>query len=71
MNHERFEVKLIQQQNLYIQNLEEQLEVCEEKIKTQELLIEKLEEALTLFGEELSKIKAEKEQPAGKEKETR
>lgn len=71
MNHERFERKLIQQQNLYIQNLEEQLGICEERIKTQELLIEKLEEALTLFGEELSRIKAEKGQPARKEEETR
>lgn len=61
MNNERFETKLIQQQNLYIRQLEEQLAVYEEKDKAQELLIEKLNQALELFTEELSRINDEKE----------
>lgn len=60
MNNRRFETKLIQQQNQYIQQLEEQLAVYEEKDKAQELLIENLNRTLELFAEELSKAKAEK-----------
>lgn len=61
MNNERLETKLIQQQNLYIRQLEEQLAVYEEKDKAQELLIEKLNQALELFAEELSRLNDEKE----------
>lgn len=61
MNYESFEKKLIQQQNLLIKQLEEQLEVSREKDKKQELLIEKLNCALTIFAEEISRLKAEKE----------
>lgn len=61
MNNERLETKLIQQQNQYIQQLEKQLAVYEEKDKAQEDLIETLNRALELFAEELSKAKAEKE----------
>lgn len=60
MNNERSETKLIQQQNQYIQLLEEQLTVYEEKDKAQELLIENLNRTLELFAEELSRTKAEK-----------
>ena len=61
MNYESLETKLIQQQNLYIRKLEEQLAVCEEKNKAQELLIEQLNQTLDLFAGELSNMKAEKE----------
>lgn len=61
MNYESFEKKLIQQQNLLIKQLEEQLEVYREKDKKQELLIEKLNCALDIFAEEISRLKAEKE----------
>lgn len=61
MNNERLETKLIQQQNQYIQQLEKQLAVYEEKDKAQEELIETLNRTLELFAEELSKAKAEKE----------
>lgn len=61
MNNERLETKLIQQQNQYIQQLEKQLAVYEEKDKAQEDLIETLNRTLELFAEELSKAKAEKE----------
>lgn len=40
MDYESFEKKLIQQQNILIQQLEEQLDVYREKDKYQELLIE-------------------------------
>lgn len=60
MNTERSETKLIQQQNQYIQLLEEQLKVYEEKDKAQELLIENLNRTLELFAEGLSRTKAEK-----------
>ena len=61
MNYESFEKKLIQQQNLLIKQLEEQLEVSREKDKKQELLIEKLNCALNIFAEEISRLQAEKE----------
>ena len=61
MNNERLETKLIQQQNQYIQQLEKQLAVYEEKDKAQEDLIETLNRTLELFAEELSKATAEKE----------
>lgn len=41
MKHKDPETKLIQEQNQYIRILEEQLYVCKEQIKAQELLIEK------------------------------
>ena len=62
MKHENFEAKLIRQQNLYIRQLEEQLNVYMEKDKAQELLIEKLNCTLELFAEELASVKAEKEE---------
>ncbi len=62
MKHENFEAKLIRQQNLYIRQLEEQLNVYMEKDKAQELLIEKLNRTLELFAEELASVKAEKEE---------
>lgn len=61
MNNEKLETTLIQQQR-YIRQLEEQLAVYEEKDKAQELLIEKLNRALELFAEELSRTKAEKKE---------
>lgn len=60
MNYESFETKLIQRQNLYIQSLEEQLEVYKEKDKAQEQLIQTLNDAMALLSEELSRVKAEK-----------
>ena len=59
MNHESLETKLIRQQSLYIKQLEEQLSVCEEKNKAQELLIAQLGQLLELFEEELTTIKTE------------
>lgn len=61
MNNEKLETTLIRQQR-YIRQLEEQLAVYEEKDKAQELLIEKLNRALELFAEELSRTKAEKKE---------
>lgn len=68
MDYDSFEKRLIQKQNLYIKQLEEQLDVYREKDKAQELLIENLNQALDLFTEELTKIKAEKEEERQKEK---
>ena len=51
MKHESPETKLIREQNRYIRILEEQLEVCKEQIKAQELLIEEQNQALALFAE--------------------
>lgn len=51
--------QLIKKQELYIRQLEEQLAVYEAKDKAQELLIEKLNQTLDLFAEELSRQKAE------------
>ena len=49
MDYESFEKKLIQQQNILIQQLEEQLDVYRQKDKYQELLIEKLNDTLDIF----------------------
>lgn len=68
MNYESLETKLIQQQNLYIKQLEEQLDVYKEKDKVQEELIRNLNNALDLLAEELSKAKAEKDSEPQKEK---
>lgn len=63
MDHiEKSQTELIQSQNRYIRQLEEQLAVYEQKDKAQEQLIEKLNEALSLFAEELSMRKAETEE---------
>ena len=51
MKHESPETKLIREQNRYIRILEEQLDVCREQIKAQELLIEEQNQALALFAE--------------------
>lgn len=61
MIHENPETELIRQQGLYIRALEEQLAVCEERNKAQELLIEQLNRMLDLFAGEISRIKAENE----------
>ncbi len=62
MNYEGLETKLIQKQNQYIRQLEEQLAVYKEKDKAQELLIDLLNHALDLLREELSNAKAGKEE---------
>ena len=62
MKYENLETELIRKQNLYIRQLEEQLHVCMEKDKAQELLIEKLNQMLSLLTEELARVKAEKEE---------
>lgn len=51
MKHEGPEARLIQEQARYIRILEEQLEVCKEQLKAQELLIEEQDQALALFAE--------------------
>lgn len=51
MKHESPEAKLIREQNRYIRILEEQLDVCKEQLKAQELLIEEQNQALALFAE--------------------
>ena len=66
MNYESFETKLIRKQNIYIRQLEDQLDVYQEKDKAQELLIEKLNQALELLSEELSRLKLEQEKNARK-----
>lgn len=66
-NKEKLQARLIQQQNRYIRQLEEQLAVYEEKDKAQELLIEKLNQALELYAEELSRTKTRKEGQGCKE----
>ena len=60
-NGRNLESQLIQKQNRYIRQLEEQLAVYEEKDKAQELLIENLNKALEVFAEEISRLKAEEE----------
>lgn len=60
-NGRNLESQLIQKQNRYIRQLEEQLAVYVEKDKAQELLIENLNRALELFAEEISMLKGEKE----------
>ena len=66
MDYASLETKLIQQQNRYIQELEEQLNIYKEKDKAQEKLIQTQNEALELFAEEISKLKAEKEKESQK-----
>lgn len=56
---DNLQTRIIRQQGQYIRQLEEQLSVYEEKDKAQELLIEKLNLALDVLTEELSKAKAE------------
>ena len=51
MKHEGPEARLIREQARYIRILEEQLEVCKEQLKAQELLIEEQDQALALFAE--------------------
>ena len=51
MKHESPETRLIREQNRYIRILEEQLDVCKEQLKAQELLIEEQDKALALFAE--------------------
>lgn len=51
MKHESPETRLIREQDRYIRILEEQLDVCKEQIKSQELLIEEQNQALALFAE--------------------
>lgn len=66
MDYASLETKLIQQQSQYIQELEEQLNIYKEKDKAQEKLIQTQNEALELFAEEISKLKAEKEKESQK-----
>jgi len=61
MIHQNPETELIRQQDLYIRTLEEQLAVCEEKNKAQELLIEQLNQMLDFFAGEISRLKDENE----------
>lgn len=51
MKHESPETRLLREQNRYIRILEEQLEVCREQLKAQELLLEEQNQALALFAE--------------------
>ena len=51
MKHESPEARLIREQARYIRILEEQLDVCKEQLKAQELLIEEQNQALALFAE--------------------
>ena len=51
MEHESPEARLIREQERYIRILEEQLDVCKEQLKAQELLIEEQNQALALFAE--------------------
>lgn len=60
MNYDSLEAKIIQRQNQYIQELEEQLDIYREKDKAQEKLIQALNETLELFAGEISRLKAEK-----------
>ena len=61
MDRKNLEADLIRKQNQYIRQLEEQLAICQEKDKAQELLIEKLNQTLDLFAEELSRTKKKEE----------
>ncbi len=61
MDYASLETKLIQRQNQYIKELEEQLNIYKNKDKAQEKLIQTQNEALELFAEEISRLKAEKE----------
>ena len=62
MKYENLETEFIRQQNLYIRQLEEQLNVCKEKDKAQELLIEKLNRTLDMLAEESARVKAGKKE---------
>ena len=61
MDRKNLEADLIRKQNRYIRQLEEQLAVYQEKDKAQELLIEKLNQTLDLFAEELCRAKKKEE----------
>ena len=61
MDRKNLEADLIRKQNRYIRQLEEQLAVYQEKDKAQELLIQKLNQTLDLFAEELSRAKKKEE----------
>ena len=65
MDRKNLEADLIRKQGQYIRQLEEQLAICQEKDKAQELLIEKLNQTLDLFAQELSRTK--KEEGTGRE----
>lgn len=54
MKHENPETKLIREQEQYIRILEEQISVCKEQLKAQELLIKEQNQALMLFAQSLS-----------------
>lgn len=64
---DNLQTRIIRQQGQYIRQLEEQLSVYEEKDKAQELLIEKLNLALDVLTEELSKAKAETKKKSTRE----
>ncbi len=66
MDYASLETKLIQQQNQYIKELEEQLDIYKKKDKAQENLIQTQNEALELFAEEISRLKDEKEKESRK-----
>ncbi|WP_251205715.1 hypothetical protein [Acetatifactor aquisgranensis] len=51
MKHESPEARRIREQDRYIRIQEEQLDVCKEQLKAQELLIEEQAQALALFAE--------------------
>lgn len=65
MDRKNLEADLIRKQNQYIRQLEEQLAVYKEKDTAQELLIEKLNQTLDLFAEEISRAK--KKEGTGRE----
>lgn len=54
MKQEKPETKMLREQKQYIRLLEEQLAVCKEQIKAQELLIKEQNQALALFTEAFS-----------------
>lgn len=53
IKHENPETRLIREQNRCIRTLEEQLDVCREQLKAQELLLEEQNKVLALFAEAL------------------
>ena len=65
MDRKNLEADLIRKQNKYIRQLEEQLAVYKKKDTAQELLIEKLNQTLDLFAEEISMAK--KKEGTGRE----
>ena len=68
MDYESLETKIIRHQGQYIRELEEQLAVYEEKDKAQGALIEKMNQTLQIFAEEISRLKEEKAGPGRKGK---